>query len=540
MSGQLDPDRFRGALIGLAAGDALGAGVEFLTPGSFAPLTDMIAGGTHGLPRGAWTDDTSMALCLADSLLAVGGFDPADQLGRYVGWYRRGERSSTGHCFDIGNATRAALVRFERTGEPYPGDAFPQAGGNGTLMRLAPLPMAYARHPRLALALAVDSARTTHGHPAALDATRYLAALLLDALHGAGRDDLLEGEGHAGALRSSGTLHPEVQEVADGSFARRSPPQIRGDGYAVRALEAALWALNATPDFAEGALAAVNLGDDADTTGAIYGQLAGALYGLGGIPAHWREAVHLGEELVALADSLHALSASVDLGPAAPADPRRPRSPGREDRLGDGPIGIASPAPAPEPEPAPEPAPAGPAVVTAGVPDAYWVVEGSIAAGLYPGAADREEARAKLTALLRAGITTFVDLTEERDRFRELTPYSHLLRLTAESLGVHATHLRLPIDDTDVPPAWRMRVILDAIETAAAAGEVVYIHCWGGVGRTGTVVGCLLRERGVPAGAALGSLQELRAHTPRGRTRPSPENARQREFVTGWEPRPRP
>ncbi|MEQ8833447.1 MAG: ADP-ribosylglycohydrolase family protein [Miltoncostaeaceae bacterium] len=513
---RLDRNRFRGALLGLAVGDALGTTVEFKAPGTFAPVTDIAGGGPFNLPRGAWTDDTSMALCLADSLLAVEGFDPADQLRRYVGWYRRGERSSTGRCFDIGGATSSALERFEQTGEPFPGDASPNAGGNGTLMRLAPLPMAYAMHPQAALTLAADSARTTHGLPAAIDATRYLTALLLDALQGAHRDALLDidSDGHAGALRASGTLHPEVQEVADGSFARRNPPEIRGDGYAVRALEAALWALHTTFDFGEGALAAVNLGDDADTTGAIYGQLAGAVYGIDGIPAGWREVVLMGEEIIALADDLHDLAGRIDPDRRADAEPARAAA-------------TAQPAPRP-------------AVLSPEVPDAYWVEQGAIAAGLYPGAADKEEARAKLTALLHAGITTFVDLTEERDRFQELEPYSHLLRRTAESLGKKSTHLRLPIDDTDVPPPWRMRVILDAIETAAAAGEVVYVHCWGGVGRTGTVVGCLLRERGVPAGEVLRTLQALRAHTPRGRTRRSPENDRQKDFVTGWEPRPRP
>jgi ADP-ribosyl-[dinitrogen reductase] hydrolase len=101
--------RYRGAMLGLAVGDALGTTLEFKPPGSFAPIEDIVGGGPFRLPAGAWTDDTSMALCLAESLLACGAFDAADQMRRYVRWYREGYMSATGRCFDIGNTTRAAL-----------------------------------------------------------------------------------------------------------------------------------------------------------------------------------------------------------------------------------------------------------------------------------------------------------------------------------------------------------------------------------------------------------------------------------------------
>src|SRR4051794_16425048 len=145
----------------------------------------MVGGGPFGLPAGAWTDDTSMALCLAESLVECRGFDPVDQLTRYLRWYREGRWSSTGRCFDIGNATRAALERFERTGEPYPGDAAPQAAGNGPLMKLAPVAMFYARDPAAAAERAAESARTTHGAPDAAEACRYFARLLVAALNDA-------------------------------------------------------------------------------------------------------------------------------------------------------------------------------------------------------------------------------------------------------------------------------------------------------------------------------------------------------------------
>ena len=137
--------RFRVALLGLAVCDALGTAVEFQAPGSFAPVTEMTGGGVFGLEAGQWTDDTSMALCLAESLIACRGFDARDQMERYVRWWRRGHWSSTGHCFEIGATVSAALRRFESTGVPLSGSTDPRTAGNGSLMRLAPVPLWFAR-----------------------------------------------------------------------------------------------------------------------------------------------------------------------------------------------------------------------------------------------------------------------------------------------------------------------------------------------------------------------------------------------------------
>ncbi len=298
-------DRYRGAMLGLAVGDALGTTVEFSPPGTFEPVTDMVGGGPFGLPAGAWTDDTSMALCLAESLAEREAFDPVDQLERYVRWYREGHLSSTGSCFDIGNATATSLGRFERTGEPYPGDAYPDAAGNGGLMRLAPVPLAYAHDEALAAERAAESTRTTHGAPQAIDASRYYAVLVVRALRDASKDELV-GAGSESLVADD--LHPEVLEVAQGSYRHRTPPQIRGKGYVVPALEAALWALHSHDTFEAGVLAAVNLGDDADTTAAIYGQLAGAAFGVGSIPERWLDKLVMREAITAAADDLLALS----------------------------------------------------------------------------------------------------------------------------------------------------------------------------------------------------------------------------------------
>jgi ADP-ribosyl-[dinitrogen reductase] hydrolase len=289
-------DRYRGALIGLAACDALGTTLEFKPPGTFKPLTEIVGGGPFGLKPGQWTDDTSMALCLAESLVECQGFDPRDQMERYLRWYRHGHLSSTGACFDIGNATRAALQRFATTGKPFAGSTDPHTAGNGSLMRLAPVVLYYRTAPERALELAAESSRTTHRARNAVDACRYMAALLLGALQGKPKEELWS------VLPDE--LSPEVADVAGGSFRRKQPPDVRGTGYVVESLEAALWAFNRTASFVDGALAAVNLGDDADTTGAVYGQLAGAYYGVEAIPKGWRDKLAMREKIEGLADRL--------------------------------------------------------------------------------------------------------------------------------------------------------------------------------------------------------------------------------------------
>jgi ADP-ribosyl-[dinitrogen reductase] hydrolase len=300
-------DRVRGALIGLATGDALGTTNEFRAPGTFNPITDMVGGGKFDLPAGCWTDDTSLALCLAESLIEHRSLDPADQLARYVRWYRDGHLSSIGTCFDIGSTTRSALLRFEGTGATVAASERRHAA-NGSLMRLAPVPMVYWQRDDVA-ELAGLSSLTTHAAPLPVDCCRYLGALIAGAIRGGSREALLATryEPAPGTWKVR-PLEPEVDEVARGSFRRKRPPAIRGSGYCIDALEAALWAFHNSDDFATGALLAVNLGDDADTTGAIYGQLAGAYYGESGIPAAWRDRLALRQVLDEYAEALFELS----------------------------------------------------------------------------------------------------------------------------------------------------------------------------------------------------------------------------------------
>jgi len=281
-------DRRRGTLIGLAVGDALGAAVEFQSPGSFEPVAGYRAGGPHGLDPGEWTDDTSMALALADSI-ANTGWDLNDQAQRYVAWWRKGAYSVNGRCFDIGITTRIALTNFTvKKNALSSGDRSDRASGNGSIMRLAPVPVRYVHlYPdqgdELAR-LAEESSLPTHASEQCISACRYLATVLAALIQGEDRDDVLApGWQPLQRLNAVKPLHPLIQEVAQGSFRRNQPPDIQGSGWVVKSLEASLWAFHDTDSFEDAVLKAVNLGDDADTTGAICGQLAGAYWGESGI-----------------------------------------------------------------------------------------------------------------------------------------------------------------------------------------------------------------------------------------------------------------
>lgn len=302
-------ERYRGALLGLATGDAVGTTLEFQPPGTFTPISDMVGGGPFDLQPGQWTDDTSMALCLAESLVECTRFDAHDQMQRYAAWMRHGKYSVKGYCFDIGGTTRSALQRFEQTGNPYAGSTDPRTAGNGSIMRLAPVPLFYAQHPREALEHAGESSRTTHGAPTAVDACRYLGALLVGAVQGLSKDDLLKPSFcPVPGYWEAEPLHADIAAIAAGSFKQKHPPDIKGSGYVVKSLEAALWAFYHSTTFRDGCLLAVNLGDDADTTGAVYGQIAGAFYGAQGIPLEWRSKLALRTQIEWLAEQLVTLA----------------------------------------------------------------------------------------------------------------------------------------------------------------------------------------------------------------------------------------
>ncbi|CAF1281269.1 unnamed protein product [Adineta steineri] len=315
--------RIQGSIIGMSLGDALGAHVEF-RPRKFLlehPVEDLEGGGTWGLEKGQFTDDTSMALCLAISLVNRHDFVLYDQLVRYKWWYKNGYMSSTGSCFDIGAATKQSICEFERRQKQFTTkydisldqidflsdsdllknfDVYCSedgVAGNGALMRLAPVPLFFYKFPQYAIELSGRSGMITHGDRKAYDACRYYGALIVAALHNETKEQLLDNHFYSKHEEwfSNNLLCPEIMNIAEGSYKRKGgyDEGIRGKGYIVDALEAALWAFWCDGDsFEKGALAAVNLGDDTDTTAAIYGQLAGAYYGYEKLPQKWIKFVY--------------------------------------------------------------------------------------------------------------------------------------------------------------------------------------------------------------------------------------------------------
>lgn len=271
--------RFLGALIGLAVGDAVGAATQYRRPGKFAPVGDMLGGGPFDLPRGAWSDDTAMALCLAESLLESNGFDARDQVERYQRWQSQGHLSATGQCVGITAATARALALAQWRRQPFSGSHDPQAQDPEALSRLAPVVMYFFAGGAAAIERAAESARTTCQAPAVLTACRTLAEALHAALRGQPREVILA-----------------------------QAPAVRGQT-APAALAAAFDCFALTSNFRDAILAAANLGGDSDAVGAVCGALAGAHYTASAIPALWRNSLMRQELIEGFADRLlsHAL-----------------------------------------------------------------------------------------------------------------------------------------------------------------------------------------------------------------------------------------
>ena len=300
-------ERFEGCLLGLACGDAIGAAVEFYPRGRFTPLTGMRGGGKFQLRPGEWTDDTSMALCLAESLLACDGFDAQDQMQRYWRWADKGHWSSRPYAFGLGKVVAGSLRRFYQTGNPYSGPTEPPTSGNGSLMRIAPIPMFYARDREAAVEHAALSSMTTHASEDCLVSCRWFTALVWSALN---------GETDKARLLSSADdimLPPSMQDIKQGRYRHATQEGYDGSGYVVKTLEAALWAFWNSSSFDEAVLMAANLGGDADTTAAVCGQLAGAFYGTMGIPADWLKCLAMREEISGMAMALHSRHAPIRL-----------------------------------------------------------------------------------------------------------------------------------------------------------------------------------------------------------------------------------
>ena len=287
-------DRAVGALVGLAIGDAVGTTLEFKTRDSYEPLADMIGGGPFNMASGEWTDDTSMALALADSLIANPELDPADLLHRFCAWRDEGQYSCG--CRDIGLTVGAALSRWRRDGNAMAGSTDPDSAGNGSLMRLAPVALAHWNDRRRLADVASRQSRTTHGAAEAVVACVGFAEILGDAIAGKLRSEVMAPR--------KGAFAGKIAGIMAGSWRGRRRSEIHSTGYVAHSLEAALWSVGRTADFRSAVLLAANLGGDADTTAAITGQLAGALYGLGGIPEPWLAKLAWRERIIDMAERL--------------------------------------------------------------------------------------------------------------------------------------------------------------------------------------------------------------------------------------------
>jgi ADP-ribosyl-[dinitrogen reductase] hydrolase len=290
-------DRAVGALLGLAVGDALGTTLEFSTRDALPWHSEITGGGPFALAAGVWTDDTSMALALADSLESDPLLDAKDLMDRFVSWYREGRYSPTGRCFDIGIATRSALGRYQSTGDPIAGSRDPQSAGNGSLMRLSPVAVRHHADEAIAMTVARRQSEATHAAEACVEACAWYSRLLVRAINGVPRSELLSPDAWEGPVEISATIA--------GGWRAKPREAIRSSGYVVHTLEAALWCVAQAESFEEAVVIAVNLADDADTVGAVTGQLAGALWGASAIPDRWRRILAWEDKIVAQAERLY-------------------------------------------------------------------------------------------------------------------------------------------------------------------------------------------------------------------------------------------
>lgn len=302
LDGAAQRDRAVGCLLGLAIGDALGAAAESLPRGSFAELTGLAGGGPLQLAPGEWTDATAMALCLAESLIATDTVDQDDLMTRLQAWMSQGENTVKGQCIAIGATTRAAIESFMRDDEPSAGAVEGTTAGNGSLIRLAPLAIYGARDVDIARFLSSKQSRTTHGTIECLDVCELFVAQLVDALNGADKTQATRPR----VMQ----LTAQTLAINGGEWKPKTREQIASGAYVVQTLDAALWAVWNTHNFAGAVLLAANLGGDASGTAAVAGQLAGALYGASSIPTEWLGKLAWKDKIEALADDLLAMASA--------------------------------------------------------------------------------------------------------------------------------------------------------------------------------------------------------------------------------------
>jgi ADP-ribosyl-[dinitrogen reductase] hydrolase len=274
-----------GSIIGLAIGDAFGASVEFKKRNTYPVVTDYQSGGEFNLIAGQWTDDTTLALCILESINRLGEFNLRDQMNNFLKWWHHGFLSSTGFCFDIGNTTKAALSRFQKENVEFAGKSTDPAS-NGAIMRLAPVPIFFHKNLKTAITQSVLHTKTTHGAIECLEASALLAYVLYFILEGKSKNEILK------FIHFEEKLTTQLDDIKKGLFKNKTPEEICGQGSAICTLEAAFYAFYKFDNFYDGLVFVVNLGDDTDTVGAVYGQIAGAYYGIDQIPVNLKEKLY--------------------------------------------------------------------------------------------------------------------------------------------------------------------------------------------------------------------------------------------------------
>jgi len=283
-------ERMLGCLLGAVAGDALGVPVEFRSREQLSadPVVGVRGHGTYNQPPGTWSDDSSLLLATADSLIH-NGYDPPDMMARFLTWLKGQAYTPHGSVFDVGIATRSAIARHAQ-GAPASewGGRDERDNGNGSLMRIAPLSLfVHAETPAEIVRCSVEVSGLTHAHPRSQLCCAYFSLLLAV---------LTTGRPLAGAMAQASRLVapfvPEAERavlgrILDGSVVEAPASEIRGSGYVVHCLEASLWCAANEPSYERAVLAAINLGEDTDTTAAVTGALVGAMYGRRAIPEEW-------------------------------------------------------------------------------------------------------------------------------------------------------------------------------------------------------------------------------------------------------------
>jgi ADP-ribosylglycohydrolase len=296
-------DRVLGGLWGAVIGDALGVPVEFKTRDQVRrnPITGMRGYGTFNLPPGSWSDDSSLLLCTAESLL--NGFD-TDRMGKlFIRWLNEGYWTPWGETFDVGNSTMSSIGRMMREVSPEEaGGRGENDNGNGSLMRILPVGLFFANHSVGELLEAVHQASSlTHRHPRTLMACGFYCLMVRSLLEGSTPDEAYKYA--IDQARVNYTKMPFAEELNhferlfSGLMGSVPETAIKSSGYVVHTLEASIWCLLNSKSFDEAVLKAVNLGEDTDTTGCVTGGLAGLYYGIKGIPGGWLAAIARKEDI---------------------------------------------------------------------------------------------------------------------------------------------------------------------------------------------------------------------------------------------------